>query len=222
MKGYTAVIPHYFKDRERSLELAVSALINQTKSPYEVIVWNNDAKLLSLDAVRVINAPMNLGPGARFWAGLAAATDYVWFQDNDVMVAPEVLKHVIDWAETFTQSVISLHGYIIPPGTPYADRKYAVAVTKPTEVNVTLGRGELVPMSILRSVMEELNGEAFHQMDDLWFSSMLRSLGYRIMVVPGLLHNLDGWNRGASSEAGHYANRARVFAELFPKEVKLA
>jgi len=124
----------------------------------------------------------------------------------------------MDWTMNFPGDVLSLHGYNIPPGGSYKDREFVLAVSRPQQVNVTLGRAELVQMSMIQRIMRGFSGEPFPKMDDLWFSSCVKQLGYKIMVVPGVLHNLEGWNQGASSNPGHYDEREETYSRLFPKE----
>lgn len=211
----TAIIPHFFKQRRKSLLDAVRAVHTQVD---EVLVWNNDSESLHLPHARVIDSPVNIGPAARFWATLTVKNPYgyVFFQDNDVLVPPGTVRSMLDWTMTYPGHVLSLHGYNVKDS--YRDREFVLGVDKPTQANVTLGRAELVPMHVITRIMKGFSGVPFPKMDDLWFSSCLKQLGIKIYVVPGLICNLPGWKEGASAEEGYYDEREKVFSRLFPKE----
>lgn len=215
MSYVTAIIPHFFKQRRPSLLKAVQAVHSQVD---EVLVWNNEGESLHLPHTRVIDSPVNIGPAARFWATLTVKNPYgyVFFQDNDVLVAPGTVRAMMEWTTSYPGQVLSLHGYNVV--NSYKEREYVLAVNKPKQVNVTLGRAELVSMDVITRTMRGFSGVPFPKMDDLWFSSCLKQLGVKIYVVPGLIHNLPGWNEGASAEEGYYDEREKVFSRLFPKE----
>lgn len=182
----SVVIPHYFEERTKNIVPIVSSLFSGTYVPDEVVIWNNGAALPALPAnVHVISSSRNIGPQGRFLAAMTARGKLILFLDNDVAVRPSTIANLVGWHAALG-GVVTLEGREGISGARYSSwpKFYGHGLDKPKKVFHTLGRGELVPRSI---VNEAISGFPFgpeSQMDDLLFSDALARAGVPVHIVP--------------------------------------
>ncbi len=225
----SVVIPHYFKAREANLPIIVQALRAQTQAPTEVLVWNNDGPLTrALAGVELIQAPRNVGPKARFLAGLMATSDWILFQDNDLALRPRALENLLYWAGDVDgpPAIWSTEGRLgLSRGYGRSSIVQGSAVRQLTRVDMTFGRVDLVPRRLLPSILESFPFEPETLMDDLWSSWAATRAHIPMYVVPT---PADAWRDdladaagGASGRPGYYGRREQVTSTLFREEASV-
>lgn len=166
----TAIIPHYWNSRAPDLANIVRALISGGDvAPDRVIIWNNTPKLIQLQFVAgadVIDAGRNWGIAARFAAAYLATTEYVFFQDNDLMVQPKTLANLMKYAPPHGQSV-ELQGRIFGSwDAPYSQSQYITGMD--SIVHVGLSRFSLMRRSTAMHLAAVIPPNVTD--DDLWVS----------------------------------------------------
>jgi hypothetical protein len=224
----SVVLLHYFPERVGNTRRAVLDLFHGTVQPTEVLVWNNDLPVrwdfpVGLQ-VHVLQSPRNLGCRARFIAAAAACSPWVLFHDNDIAVGPRTLENLLAWARELPESILTLDAYTVSLGQPYASRRAVRRVTDVQRVDVALGRLELVHRNTLARIIHHvpIYSESL-RMDDLWLSAAAWKEDVPIYVPPATgeaaFVELSTCNVGSSvgpSKASHFAERERLFKELFP------
>lgn len=214
----TAIIPHYFNQRASSLIAACDALMRGSVKPDEILVWNNDQPLgFTMRDVSIIQSHRNLGPQARFLAALAAKGELIFFQDNDVAVQAETLRHLRDqYVQDPDEVCESLEGRRLTDGR-YRSSTWFRPGLQEEGVDITLGRGELVHKGTVRQALQYFDWDS--PMDDLAFSFALRKLRVPIWVVPvakaaGLTQLPEG-GVGSRFDEQHYQIRDQLCQQLW-------
>jgi len=221
----SVVIPHYFAVRELNLPQIVEAWRTGTRTPDEIVIWNNDAPLtVSLPGVRVIQSPWNLGCKARFLGALCATGDWILFQDNDLMARPGTLARLMAYALEHPGAIVSLDGHRDVSGVD-GRKWYRVKGCGASEIqaiDITLGRMELMRRDVLMRLLAEFPFRDDSVMDDLIFSACAKRLGVPCLVVPHGKHetcvNLPTGGVGLSitHKDEYQSERNRVMAPWSP------
>jgi hypothetical protein len=212
----TAIIPHYWDSRREQLGRIVAALRSGELAPERVIVWNNMPDALSVEGAEVINAGRNWGIAARFAAAYLARTEYVFFQDNDLMVQWGTLKNLMAFCPGEGES-LELQGRNFGPWhAPYSQSCY---VTNPPEcqiVHVGLSRVSLMKRSTAMNLARVIPPDVTD--DDLWTSRYCK-----IRIVPagaaeGYL-NLTETEGLSQNAVAHVLRRDDLVRELWPERI---
>jgi len=217
----TAIIPHYFKEREDNLQRIMDSY--KTSSVSEVIIWDNTGELkLKGDNIVVVNSPKNVGCKGRFLAAMMADNDVILFQDNDVCVEDGTIEYM---KSKLHDNIVTLDGRILcDDGAYFAkdylqnDSNHIVRPPKQTDVVISLARVEMMKKStflqiFITSYFDEM------EMDDIWLSWIAHTLSVGIIVPEhkdgcGFI-NLDERNAGASHVPTHYDKRDELCKRLF-------
>jgi GT2 family glycosyltransferase len=126
----TAIIPHYWESRAAQLVSVVDALKDGETAPERVIIWNNTPESIWVPRAAMINAGQNWGIAARFAAAYLATTEYVFFQDNDLIVQPKTIANLMKYAPAEGES-IELQGRCFGSwDAPYSRSSYFINVDK--------------------------------------------------------------------------------------------
>lgn len=165
----TAIIPHYWDSRRENLARIVNALRSGLVNADAVIIWNNTAEQLHVGGADVINAGHNWGVAARFAAAYLARTNYVLFQDNDLLVQPGTLRNMTRNLPPFGVS-IELQGRMFGPDeAPYTRSEYLTNVQGPYQlVDVGLSRLSLMQRATAVALCEKIPPNVID--DDLFTS----------------------------------------------------
>lgn len=183
----TAIIPHFYRERERNLPVIVESLHTGTLVPDEVIIWNNEKAPVRVDGALVVQSPRNVGAQARFLAAMMARGDRVLFLDNDVCVNRKTVQNLYKWSTDKPDSVVTLEGRTRPyVGSPYGHwpKLYGRGLKESHEVFLSLGRGEMMTRSRMMHAISIFPFETTTVMDDLWFSACCEEKNIPIYVVP--------------------------------------
>lgn len=162
----TAIIPHYWDSRVANLPSIARALKLGDVEVERVIIWNNTPLALSVEWAHVINAGENWGIASRFAAAYLATSEYVFFQDNDLMVQRKTLENLMNYAPRHGQS-IELQGRCFGSyDAPYSRSTYYTGVDR--IVDVGLSRFSLMRRSTAMRLATIVPPRATD--DDLWVS----------------------------------------------------
>lgn len=221
----TAIIPHYFEERVSSLFHAIQALQTGTVRPAEIIIWDNTGRLSPMQAafgatLQLVRSPKNLGPAARFLAVhlVDPAHEYVFFQDNDVTVAPTTLADLLDAIRNLG-GVTTVEGRIRRSDRSYCwwPKLYGKdAGSSPAQkVDVALGRADLVDLRTLQHILlRDLTTPGLPEMDDLAFSAACRRRGVPIRVIPTAALGNHQAGVGMCHDADYHERRDAAAAAL--------
>jgi hypothetical protein len=226
MRSVSVVVPHFFPEREENLLTIVDAVCGGSVKPLEIIIWCNSplrgSVLRHVEVVRLVESTRNVGCQARFLAAMTALGDYVLFQDNDVCVRSKTVENLLTWAEQ-RAGVCSLDGYRIPKqGYALRQRVRGKGVITFEEVDVTLGRVEMVSRRLLLTMLRDFPFGEQTVMDDIAFSASCRKNGVPCEVVAALspetyFDDLPTHGTGISYKlpAGYLSQRDRTFKQYF-------
>lgn len=205
----SVVVPHFYSAREPNLRVIVDAFMSGSVRPCEIIIWANEPIRSEIPGASVITSHRNLGAQARFIAALASVGDHVLFVDNDTEPQPRTVENLL--RQSFPHRISTLEGRIYN-GAPYraTPKVYGRDIRAERIVDLSLGRGEMVPRPLLRRILAVFPFGA--GMDDMMFSESARIAGASIYVVPCIegesaLTNLQECGAGMSREPGFYSER---------------
>ena len=216
----TVVIPHFYAEREPNLSAIAEAFLSGTVRPREILVWCNEPLHgPPPKGISVIVSHRNVGSQARFLAALAAQGEKVLFLDNDVCPQPRTVEALLYWQERLGE-IVTLEGRIKNPGSYRSWRKlYGSSVTEPVEVQISLGRGEMLPRVMLPRLLQHFPFRSDTVMDDLWLSAAAAREGIRMRVVPASkddasLKELPQYGVGLCLRPEFYAERDAALAAI--------
>jgi GT2 family glycosyltransferase len=153
-------------------------------------------------------------------AALEAGADYVLLLNNDTVVAPDLLRQLVDEAEKRPDAgaVCPLIYYLDPPdriwyaGARFDARRghngrhtgYGERDSGQYDRVREIGRATGAAMLVRRAVVEEvglLDGELFLQVEDVEWSLRMRRTGWRVFFVPAG----KVWHRVSVATGGEHA-----------------
>ncbi len=148
----------------------------QTRPPDEVILVDNASSDGTADAIArlfpqviIHRLPENLGPAGGFAVGFTEAMrrscDFIWGIDDDVVISPQCLEHLL------AEAAMAPLAVVFPTRLPY-DQKHGVA-----------WRGMLVPAEIVRSVGVPRADFFWHLEDTEYFLHRIRDLADFALVI---------------------------------------
>jgi len=221
MSTVTAVIPVFYPERRQNLPIVVEALRAGSRVPDEIIVWNNGEPIDPIDGVSVVQSHRNVGCQGRFYAALMAKSDIVLFTHDDLLVGRDTLDDLVDWHYQDPKAVWAMHGRVATDGGYEAWRSLkATSGGSPTRLDVALGRCDLVPASILRTILSRYHWPATVEMDDLWFSASARLQGIDLLLPPmpesAQFRKLSSQGVGYCHQADWYQQRDACARRIIP------
>jgi hypothetical protein len=235
-KTVSVVIPHYYPEREPNLWKIVDAFNTGTIRPLEILIWCNSPlknRALRLQTgVQLFLSPRNVGAQGRFLAALAARGEFVFFLDNDVAPQVKTLENILEWQKVVARnsvlsSILTLEGRIALYNKPYSSwpKKYGHGLVEAMQVELSLGRGELVCRKDLPHILSDFPFDPSTVMDDLWFSAGAMRIGRQIWVVPckkgeSALTDLPMYGTGLCMEPAFYAERDLAIKQIALKAIQ--
>jgi len=224
MSAVSVVIPHYFAERAPHLRRIATDLWRSSVQPAEILVWNNDTADSLPDlaglGVTILQGHENGGCQARLLAAQRAAGTHVLFLDNDTTVERETIANLLGWARRLPETIVTLEGRVVQPGSYRRWPKYyGRQLRTPQRVDLSLGRGELVPTAHLPALLALYPFGQGEAMDDLWWSACAAWTGCPVYVVPcrrrhSALIDLPRYGTGISATPDYYAARDRAVAAI--------
>lgn len=205
----TAVVANFYEERQKYWPQIREALKQSTRPPDKIIVWNNDVRFHHgrCPESHWIDSTENTLLG-RYAAIFLCETDYVFVQDNDLVIRPQTIERLFAVARDHQDKIVGVAGCRLGWEDYYAggNRLYTSAKwIQEGPVDVVLGRCWLAHRKALapgfaRILSENINpGRA----DDIFFS-MCAGGG---IVVPCEYTNLDEEGKGLSHEPQHFEER---------------
>lgn len=218
-RGVTAVVMHYYTPRLKYLNDILEGLSKSSTKIDSTIVWNNDSTswravefIASNHNATVVNSPVNVGCLGRYLASMFVETTDVLFQDNDLIVHPNLVG-------TLLSVNCMIAGCI---GRTFEDTKtpYITATFGAGNCDVVVGRVSLMPTSFARYVLtksytENLIEHMF-RCDDI-VASCLEPKVNKYTLGKNLFDNLDEEGLGLSHHPDHYTNRDALCRSLIEK-----
>ncbi len=105
----TAVVVTFWKKRRGNVDVIVQSLIDSSRPPDHIIIWNNGEIPYGLGNYRatkthltVINSPYNFECRAKFVAAQLVHADYYIMCDDDTAVGPRTIEKLTDEAVRLT------------------------------------------------------------------------------------------------------------------------
>ncbi len=202
MPSLSAVIAHWYPERQRNLTTVVDALRTSTRSPEEILIWDNTGTLESqwFPHAAILRSPWNVGCKAKFLGALMCHGDYVFMTDNDIIVRPGTLAHMMDAAQP--DRILTLEGHYLHADHSYAhseERRYDT-VTTLSPVHTLNCRTDLIHRETLKRLLADIPFDdspiAMHE--DLWLAASAEKHHIAKLVVPGS----DGQGFALISEQG--------------------
>ena len=140
----TAIILHYWRERTPHIARIVSDLQKGSAKPAKIIIFNNNPKVVlpQLSGAITINSGYNFGCLVRHAIGLLSGTSHCLFIDDDMSVQPDALASFIGYQNANPNTVLGFFGKMLGDNAkqPYTPGKNLRDVSKPTEVDLVLGR----------------------------------------------------------------------------------
>jgi len=203
----TAIILTYYENRRKYLPMIIECLKNSSVE-CDIVVFNQGIPLDDIPGVTVINSGKNFGCSVRQAVALAMEDDIFFFQDDDLLVSPEVIgkmrQHLTD------------HNVVGVTGCRLTDGYYTSAEqVKETTASVDIVTGRLhmckkKPIIEAFKLRDQLGLKIWRE-DDILLS--LAASGN--MVVDAEIWNLDEENIGLSHEPQHYQERNKVCKTIY-------
>lgn len=202
---YTVIIPHYFDERIDNLNK-----IKEKLDGCNVLVWNNSHQ----DVLPAIKSPYNIGSKARFLTAMVAQTEYIVFQDNDVLVSKELIEKMIRYAGKNT--IITLDGRILNDGYINSQRIFGGDIKVTTKADISLARCEVMHKDLFLKLFKDIDWEKA-EMDDIWLSYSARknNVPIYVMAFKEGFEELDEKEVGYSHRQDHYNKRDLLVKALF-------
>lgn len=203
LPGVTAIVQNYFEERQKYRELIWDALRGNTPQLERIIMWNNRFYPGSYDAddIFLIESDRNTLLG-RYAAALLADTEYIFVQDNDLVIGPDTISRLLAVAQKHPDKIVGSSGCILGLGDkPYSSARWVAE----GPADVILGRCWLAHRKALVPGFTRILSEGIYpgRCDDIVFS-MAAGGG---IVVPCEIRNLDEESVGLSHAPEHFEQR---------------
>lgn len=168
----------------------------------EIVVWNNNPEhklVIDEPDVLVINAPKNYKCFARYCVAPLASHNDLWFQDDDVCLAPEQFNLLLRHYLSNPARIYGCRGRAIENGRYVAAERYG-------DVDIIIGQTLMFHRSLLAGLFGAVGKLPPIEEDDIAFSL---SLGRKHRAVHvGKLRDLGMSDAAAlHKQSGHFARR---------------
>jgi len=218
----TGIILHYYPERTKNISRIVKDLKNNSHPPDEIIVFNNNPKMVYSGDSIVINSSKNYGGRARYPIALLEPSDYYLFLDSDTTIGKNAIKNFLKYAED--GCCYGYWGKIINPKVNSCYRAgnefHGTQKNKPQEVDLLVGNGTLfVSFSAFKNMLktEEMllkEGFIFGREEDL-----ILSMSNRPFVIPAekdeYYIDLPEKNVGYCKNPKHWQMRNEMARKLY-------
>lgn len=199
----TAIILNYWKPRRKYL-----SKILETYDRY--IIWNNDDEIID----GAINANKNYGPYIRFLVALLSDSEYVIFQDNDLLLERKTVNDMLEFNKMHPDALVGLWGKNLDNSQyPYTGNGQSNP-TNPTlcgemkEVDIIISRTLMMRRKLIPMILEfGLNFEPILRGCDIIASMANKNAGHKNFIIPGNAILLDEQGIGLWHEKDHFKLR---------------
>lgn len=203
----TAVIANYYESRQKYWPQILTAINRSTILPDRMVIWDNlgdwaPSSFRWSGREAIIHSPWNTLLG-RYAAIFLCETDYVFVQDNDLVVGPQTIERLFQVARDHQDKIVGVAGCNLAKDTenPYTKASWV----KEGPCDVVLGRCWLAHRKALAPGFVRILSENVKpgRCDDIFFSLA----GNGGIVVPCEYTNLDEQGEGLSHEPQHFEER---------------
>ncbi len=220
----TAVVLNYYQERQAELPRIIQALQAGTVSPDRILIWNNALNLRRIgDGIQIVSieSARNFGCRARFSVALLEQSEWVFFQDNDLVLAPHTLEALLHFARSEPTGIYGLMGKrLAHHARPYLHAETVLAGDSLKSVDVVLGRIMFLSQRLIPPILAfaDEHRVAMFREDDIVASLSNRAASHRNYVAPVRegFRNLDEHRIGLSWESDHIAQRDEICRRLMP------
>ena len=209
----TAVILNYWENRRKWLPEIVR--------PYKkVIVWNNDSTVTIPGA---INSSKNYGSWSRYIAGLCADTEWVIFQDNDLILDECNIEKLYLFCKEHDNCIAGYYGrQLIRSQHPYIQAKILENIQEAVEGDIVVGRLSMMRRDFIPKVLEfGANIENIGSCDDIVASFANKKHGNKNYIVPLTIAEIPTEGQGLCNQPDHYVNRDEMCKKLLGVDKKI-
>lgn len=218
------VILNVYK-RQQHLKEQFDAIINQTKKPEKIFIWNNGATYdfspyKKHPLVTFFDVNKNMGVWPRFIIGLTSTTDYICVFDDDTIPGKKWLENCLNTIKTY-DGILGTIGLILNPGDQYTFRRVGWAEPNETTVEADIvGHSWFFKKKYLEEYVRELPNiqQLYNVGEDMHFTYVLQKYKYlKAYVPPHPKNNLELWGSNPQ-KAYKYGTEAVSIYETFGRE----
>lgn len=224
----SVVLLAYYPERFENLRRIVALHQASACVPDEILIWDNSGTCPEIPGAHLLRSPRNLGCQARFLAGVAASSELVVFQDDDIALERFTLSNLLLWEGRLrregTTPIVGLDSRIRTPGESRYKRwnrvsgRHFNAPKRATVTQHTYAMSKGVLSRLLRHFPWNL--ASARTFDCLWLSWCAEVEGVPFYVVPyGSMEGetlLDTCGVGISHDKTvHYAAADAAVAEIW-------
>lgn len=227
-----AVVVTYHRPVE--LRLVVEAVLNQTRPPEAIVVFDNGGPVAAAEVLRgcggrveIVRSAANLGGAGGFAGGLARAlelgADWAWLMDDDAVPGPGALAALLAVLPGLPERAGAVCGAVREYGAlalrhrrdfePWFGGERPLVARAYRRAAVEIATGSFVGFMVAGEAVRDAGlPEAgfFLAYDDTEYSLRLRARGWRLWLVPGSviehLRTPEARLRGGPFGAKHYFN----------------
>lgn len=209
LPGVTAIVQNYFEERQKYWPEIFDGFRGQSVQASRIVIWDNlGACGWNLDEMDYRRLPVDFIESdrntllGRYAAAFLADTEYVFVQDNDLVIGPDTISRLLAVAQKHPDKIVGSAGCILGDGPkPYSSARWVAE----GPADVILGRCWLAHRKALAPGFTRVLSEGIYpgRCDDLFFS-MAAGGG---IVVPCEIRNLDEESVGLSHQPEHFEQR---------------
>jgi hypothetical protein len=195
-----AVILNVFR-REDLLQTQIDSIINQTKPPSRIFIWNNGKKVLSginslSIPLTIFNSSDNLGVWARFSCALNSSERFIAVFDDDTIPGNKWFENCLENIDNGNRLLgtrglrfLSKHSY-----SPFESYGWDNPNEELVEVDI-IGHAWFFENKMLTAFWSQFNNRYLDNLsgEDIHLSFSIQKLGYKSFVPPHPIHDMELW-----------------------------
>lgn len=199
-QNVACVIPTH--NRLNSLKKIIGQLGKQSKSPEYIVIiddGSSDGTGKYVEELRQNNIKLLHGDGSLWWGGAVhkginyvlndpGETDYILLLNDDSLIEDNYIEEMVKDSELFQGAVVVSPQYqtgaheVGLTGFKVSYKKMKILRTKEKEVDATVGRGLLIPISVSRKI-GNVNHRLFpHYMGDVEYTARIKEKGFPLVI----------------------------------------
>jgi hypothetical protein len=200
---FTAIAQHFYEGRRKYLPSIVQSW--RDAGSFGEIVWYNQQDRALMGIASTFNTLLG-----RYAAALVADTEYVFVQDDDLLVEPRTIERLLKTASDFPEKIVGVKGMNLARGT---DKPYSGGQATVGACDVVLGRAWACHRQALLPGIELILKHNLQpgRSDDILFNMANR--GGLAIASPEYI-NFDEEGVGLSHEPQHFEERDAMALRL--------
>jgi hypothetical protein len=175
------------------------------------ILWNNDDEFVE----GAINANKNYGPFVRYLTGLLSDTEYVIFQDNDLLLNKKTINDLLEFNKKNPDSLVGLLGKKLSDDPIHLYTKSNYLYGEIQEVDIIISKVLMMKRKLIPSILEfGMHFEPIGRCDDIVVSMANKKNGRKNFIIPGNMTELDEEKIGLRYEENHFRERDEILVRI--------